>query len=147
MRDCYALRSAGRATGIQDVGQIVECWLRPDLVTLVPGEQRLDINIGGASFRHDGCDARLGPTRIDRDVSRAYAKGPQDGRNSFGRSIGAEGDSRTRSDPGSSQASRNLIGAPFEFPVRDARSARDNCGDIWILFRLLLEEQMHAARF
>src|SRR6266571_6302097 len=105
----------------------------------------MGIDIGGASFSHDGCDARLGPTRIDGHISGARAERPQDGRNSFGRSIREEGDSRTAADPGSNQTSRNLVGAPFELAVGNTRSARDNCGDIWILFRLLLEEQMHAA--
>src|SRR2546430_4634868 len=107
----------------------------------------MGIDIGGASFSHDGCDARLGPTRIDGHISGARAERPQDGRNSFGRSIRAEGDSRTGAGPGRGQASRNLIGALFEFPVRDARSARDDRSGVGILFRLLLEEQVHATRF
>src|SRR5579859_4346419 len=107
----------------------------------------MGIDIGGASFSYDGCDARFRPTGIDRHISSARAKRPQDGRNSFGRSIGAERDSRIGANPGGSQASRNLIGARFELPVRDARSTRDDRSGVQVLFRLLFKEQVYATRF
>src|SRR5262245_48868672 len=121
MRNGDALRSARRAAGVYDVRQIVERWLRSDLASIVSDKQRFDVNTGGTSISQDGGDARLGPTRIDRHISGARGKRPKDGRNSFSRSIRAEGDSRTGADPGSNQASRNLIGAPLELPIRDAR--------------------------